>query len=54
MREIGLAVETEQEGDGRWIADVPGLPGVAAYGETCAEAKAKVKALAQRVLADRR
>ena len=46
-------VEIEQEEDGRWIADVVDLPGVLAYGKTADEAKAKVQALALRVIADR-
>ena len=46
-------VEIEQEEDGRWIAEVVDLPGVLAYGKTPEEAKAKVQALALRVLADR-
>ena len=46
-------VEIEQEEDGRWIAEVIELPGVLAYGKTPEEAKAKVQALALRVLADR-
>ena len=46
-------VEIEQEEDGRWIAEVIDLPGVLAYGRTPEEAKAKVQALALRVLADR-
>jgi predicted RNase H-like HicB family nuclease len=48
-----LRIESEQEEDGRWIAEVPALPGVLAYGETRTEADAKVKALALRVIADR-
>lgn len=48
-----LIVESEQEEDGRWIAEVAALPGVLAYGKTKAEADAKVKALALRVIADR-
>ena len=48
-----LAVEIEREDDGRWIAEVPGLPGVMAYGDTREEAIARVEALALRVLADR-
>jgi predicted RNase H-like HicB family nuclease len=48
-----LVVESEQEEDGRWIAEVTALPGVMAYGKTKAEAEAKVKALALRVIADR-
>jgi len=46
-------VEVEQEEDGRWIAEVVELPGVLAYGSTPAEARAKVQALALRVVADR-
>jgi predicted RNase H-like HicB family nuclease len=46
-------VEIEQEDDGRWIAEVPELPGVMAYGDTPEEARAKVQALALRVVADR-
>jgi len=46
-------VEIEREDDGRWIAEVLGLPGVLAYGATPEEAKAKVQALALRVVADR-
>ncbi len=48
-----LKVEIEQEEDGRWIAEVVDLPGVLAYGKTADEAKAKVQALALRVIADR-
>ena len=48
-----LKVEIEQEADGRWIAEVMDLPGVLAYGQTPEEAKAKVQALALRVVADR-
>ena len=46
-------VETEQEDDGRWIAEVVELPGVLAYGRTAEEATALVQALALRVVADR-
>jgi len=46
-------LEIEKEEDGRWIAEVMGLPGVLAYGQTAEEAKAKVQALALRVIADR-
>ena len=48
-----LAIEIDQEEDGRWIAEVPAIPGVMAYGQTQEEAIAQVKALALRVLADR-
>ncbi|MBC8112848.1 MAG: type II toxin-antitoxin system HicB family antitoxin [Candidatus Saccharimonas sp.] len=48
-----FSVELEQENDGRWIAEVTDLPGVLAYGASENEAKARVQALALRVLADR-
>ena len=48
-----FAVEIEREDDGRWIAEVVGLPGVQAYGLTREEAVARAEALALRVLADR-
>jgi predicted RNase H-like HicB family nuclease len=46
-------VEIEKEEDGRWIAEIPELPGVMAYGKTSAEAAGKAQALALRVLAER-
>ena len=46
-------VELDREQDGRWIAEVLDLPGVLAYGATAEEAKARVQALALRVVADR-
>ncbi len=48
-----LKVEVEREDDGRWIGEVPALPGVLAYGTTAAEARGHVTALALRVVADR-
>jgi len=48
-----MRIEVEREKDGRWIAEVPDLPGVMNYGRTKAEAIAKVEVLALRVLADR-
>jgi predicted RNase H-like HicB family nuclease len=48
-----LSIEIDREEDGRWIAEVPALPGVMSYGQTRDEAVARVKALALRVLADR-
>lgn len=50
---MNFQIETEQETDGRWIAEVQQLPGVLTYGVTREEAVARVKALALRVLADR-
>lgn len=46
-------VDVDREDDGRWLAEVPELPGVLAYGASAAEAQAKVQALALRVVADR-
>jgi predicted RNase H-like HicB family nuclease len=43
----------EREDDGRWLAEVPELPGVMAYGKTKPEAEVAVTALALRVIADR-
>ena len=48
-----LAIELEEEPDGRWLAEVPALPGVQTYGVTRTDAVAKVQALALRVLAER-
>jgi predicted RNase H-like HicB family nuclease len=47
------ALEVEQEEDGRWIAEVPELPGVLVYGQTREEAVRKAQALSLRVLAER-
>ena len=46
-------IETEQETDGRWIAEVPQLPGVLVYGASREEAIRKAQALSLRVLAER-
>ena len=46
-------IATEEEEDGRWIAEVLELPGVMAYGATRDEASANAQALALRVLAER-
>jgi predicted RNase H-like HicB family nuclease len=48
-----LKIEIEREDDGRWIAEIPALPGVLAYGQSAADARDKVKVLALRVIADR-
>ena len=48
-----LKIESEREDDGRWIAEVPALPGVLAYGANEPEARARAQALALRVIADR-
>ena len=46
-------VEIEREEDGRWLADVPDLPGAMTYGQSRDEAVARVQALALRVIAER-
>lgn len=48
-----VSLEYEREEDGRWIAEVPELPGVLAYGDTPEEAMRRAEVLALRVLADR-
>lgn len=50
---LRFSIELDHEDDGRWIAEVPDLPGVLAYGPTEQAAIAAVEALALRVLADR-
>jgi predicted RNase H-like HicB family nuclease len=49
---MNLTFETELEDDGRWIAEVPELPGCMAYGATETEAIGKAEALALRVLSE--
>jgi len=48
-----MRIEIEQEDDGRWIAEVPDLPGVMVYGVSQQEAISKAEALALRAIADR-
>lgn len=48
-----FTIEHEREEDGRWVAEVPELPGVLAYAATLDEAVAKAEVLALRVLAER-
>ena len=50
---MNLAIELEQETDGRWIAEIDALNGVLVSGETREDAIRKVKTLAFRVIADR-
>jgi len=50
---MNLKIELDREEDGRWIAEVPELPGVLAYGHTRDEALLQVQSLTLRVLADR-
>ena len=46
-------IECEREDDGRWLAEVPQLAGVLAYGSSRDEAMARAEILALRVLAER-
>jgi len=50
---VDFSVECEREEDGRWLAEVPQLPGVLAYGATADEAMARTEVLALRVIAER-
>lgn len=50
---MNFSFECERETDGRWLAEVPELPGVLAYGATAQEALAKAEVLALRVIAER-
>jgi predicted RNase H-like HicB family nuclease len=49
---FSLALEYHHEEDGRWLADIPALPGVTAYGRTRKRATVAVQALALRSIAD--
>jgi predicted RNase H-like HicB family nuclease len=48
-----LTLELEREAGGRWLAEVPQLPGVLCYGATADEAMARAEVLALRVVAER-
>jgi predicted RNase H-like HicB family nuclease len=50
---MNLRIEIEREDDGRWITEIPELPGVLVYAQTQEEAITRVQALALRVIADR-
>ena len=50
---MNCKIELEREEDGRWIAEVPDLPGVMTYGKSREDVIAHLQALALRVLADR-
>ena len=50
---MNFHIEIEREDDGRWIAEVPEIPGVLAYGVSAQEAQGKAEALAFRALAER-
>lgn len=46
-----MRIELDREEEGRWLIEIPELPGVMADGDS-QEVMAKVKALALRVMAD--
>lgn len=50
---MNFSIECEEEVDGRWIAEIPQLPGVLCYAQTADEAMAKAEVLALRAMADR-
>jgi predicted RNase H-like HicB family nuclease len=54
MVEEKYSIETEEDADGRWVAEIIDFPGlVMAYGSTEQEAMANVTALAFRMIAER-
>ena len=50
---MNFSIECGEEVDGRWIAEIPQLPGVLCYGQTAEEAMAKAEVLALRTMAER-
>ena len=50
---MNFTIECEEEVDGRWIAEIPQLPGILCYGHTADEAMAKAEVLALRAMAER-
>lgn len=50
---MNFTIVHEREEDGRWLAEVPELPGVLAYGTSAQEAMSKAESLALRVIAER-
>lgn len=48
-----IRIELEREEDGRWIAEITGVPGVMAYGQTADDALQKVSKLLCQVLDER-
>jgi predicted RNase H-like HicB family nuclease len=50
---MNFSIQHEQEEDGRWLAEVPELPEVLAYGASADEAMLKAEDLALRVIAER-
>jgi predicted RNase H-like HicB family nuclease len=50
---VVFSIEVEREDDGRWLAEVPALPGVMCYGADGDEAVARVRALTFCAIAER-
>jgi len=50
---MNFSIECEEEVDGRWLAEVPELPGVLCYGTSADDAMAKAEVLALRAIAER-
>ena len=50
---MNLAIELEQEDDGRWIAEIVSIPGAMAYRASQDQAMALALAVTQRVIAGR-
>jgi predicted RNase H-like HicB family nuclease len=53
VKVLGNKVEFSRARDGRWIADVPALPGVTAFGFTRKQARDAVELLALKAIVDR-
>ena len=52
IRHVRFNFEIDRETDGRWMAEIPEVPGAMAYGSSEEEAKAKAYALALYAIAD--
>jgi predicted RNase H-like HicB family nuclease len=50
---MNFSIECEEEVDGRWLAEVPELPGVLCYGTSADNAMTKAEVLALRAIAER-
>jgi predicted RNase H-like HicB family nuclease len=50
---MNFSIECGEETDGRWLAEVPQLPGVLCHGQSAEEATAKAEVLALRTMAER-
>jgi predicted RNase H-like HicB family nuclease len=52
LKKMNFYVDFDREDDGRWIACIPELLGVLAYGATQEDARAKVEVIGLRVIRD--